>query len=127
MRGGGLGVIGWLRKWAQRLEPPAAEMGESVHMNEAVRKSVRVRVRGRVQGVWFRGWTQMTAKSFGVTGWVRNRYDGSVEAIFAGPETAVDLMVEACRKGPPSAIVHEFRVEPAPDPGLSRFDVWPTG
>jgi acylphosphatase len=86
------------------------------------RKAVRVRVAGRVQGVWFRGWTRQTAAGFGLTGWVRNRADGSVEALFAGPAFAVDRMVEACRRGPPSADVRHLEVESAADPGLDRFE-----
>lgn len=82
----------------------------------------RVRASGRVQGVWFRGWTRQTASALGLTGWVRNRSDGSVEAVFCGPERAVAMMVEACRRGPPAADVRQLEVEPAADPGLPRFE-----
>ena len=68
-------------------------------------KTVRVRIRGRVQGVWYRGWTQDTARQLGLIGWVRNRKDGSVEAVFSGPETAVEQMLEKCWQGPPAARV----------------------
>ena len=62
-------------------------------------------VRGRVQGVGYRAWTERAALSRGLTGWVRNRRDGSVEAVFIGDEDAVDAMVEACRSGPAGALV----------------------
>ncbi len=64
-----------------------------------------VRVRGRVQGVGYRAWAEYTALSHGLKGWVRNRRDGSVEAVFIGAEEAVDAMVEACRAGPSEAVV----------------------
>jgi len=57
-------------------------------------------IRGRVQGVGYRAWTEYTALERGLQGWVRNRRDGSVEALFAGPQDAVAGMVEACREGP---------------------------
>ena len=56
--------------------------------------AVRVRISGRVQGVWYRGWAVDTARNLGVQGWVRNRRDGTVEALFAGPLEAVQRMVE---------------------------------
>jgi acylphosphatase len=62
-------------------------------------------IRGRVQGVGYRVWTEYTALECGVQGWVRNRYDGGVEALFAGPEETVAAMIEACRNGPPGARV----------------------
>ena len=62
-------------------------------------------VRGRVQGVGFRAWTEYTALECGLQGWVRNRRDGAVEALFAGPAEAVAAMVENCRRGPPGARV----------------------
>ena len=65
----------------------------------------RVVVRGRVQGVGYRAWTEDTAILNGLDGWVRNRRDGAVEAVFAGPPEAVDGMIEACRRGPDSARV----------------------
>ncbi len=75
-------------------------------------KSVRVVVSGRVQGVWFRAWTTEKAQALGLDGWVRNRRDGSVEAVFSGDETAVDEMVVACGKGPPLARVADVVTEP---------------
>jgi acylphosphatase len=66
-------------------------------MSEVIR---HVRVRGRVQGVGFRMFVEDAAALHGVGGWVRNRRDGSVEAVFAGKPEAVRAVVEACRRGP---------------------------
>ncbi len=62
-------------------------------------------IRGRVQGVGFRAWTEYTALERGIQGWVRNRRDGSVEALLVGPPDVVDAMVAACRDGPRGARV----------------------
>jgi acylphosphatase len=62
-------------------------------------------IRGRVQGVGYRAWAEYTALDHDLEGWVRNRRDGSVEAVFAGPPEAVVQMIEACRRGPPGARV----------------------
>ena len=90
------------------------------------RKAVLARISGRVQGVWYRGWTVERASALGLSGWVRNRTDGSVEALFAGPADAVDAMLAACREGPPAAVVREVAVESAPDPGAGPFEQRPT-
>ncbi|HTL85753.1 MAG TPA: acylphosphatase [Acidimicrobiia bacterium] len=66
---------------------------------------VRVVVTGRVQGVWFRDSCRTEARALGISGWVRNRGDGAVEAEFEGPEAAVDRMVAWCETGPPRARV----------------------
>jgi acylphosphatase len=68
----------------------------------------RVLIRGRVQGVGYRAWTEDTALLNGIDGWVRNRADGTVEAVFAGSAQAVADMIAACRKGPPSARVERI-------------------
>ena len=65
----------------------------------------RVMIRGRVQGVGYRAWTEYTALERGLQGWVRNCRDGNVEALFSGPAEAVAAMIEACRDGPPGARV----------------------
>lgn len=65
----------------------------------------RIVIRGRVQGVGFRAWTEMMAVEQGLEGWVRNRRDGSVEAVFAGSQNAVLAMIALCRQGPPGARV----------------------
>ena len=82
-----------------------------------------VHVTGLVQGVFFRAWTQQQANELGVSGWVRNSHDGSVEAHLAGDEGAVAQLIDRLRDGPPSAIVSDVEIEEvAPDPG-DRFEV----
>lgn len=66
---------------------------------------VRVVIRGRVQGVGFRAWTEGLAAERELEGWVRNRRDGSVEAVFGGTQAAVLAMIELCRQGPLGARV----------------------
>jgi acylphosphatase len=90
-------------------------------MSETVR--TRVVVHGRVQGVFFRDSCRQEAASRGVAGWVTNRPDGAVEAVFEGDEAAVSAMVDWCSHGPRSAdvdSVDESREDPE---GLSGFDV----
>jgi acylphosphatase len=70
----------------------------------------RVRIYGRVQGVFFRNWTMDKARSLGVRGWVRNRLDGSVELVAYGEDEAVEALVAACRTGPPAARVERIEV-----------------
>jgi len=62
-------------------------------------------IRGRVQAVGFRIWVEDRAIMHDVEGWVRNRRDGTVEAVFAGPAAAVERMIETCRRGPPASHV----------------------
>jgi acylphosphatase len=73
----------------------------------AIRLTVnrRIVIRGRVQGVGYRAWTEVTALEYGLEGWVRNRRDGTVEVLFTGPEQKVAAMIEACRNGPPGSRV----------------------
>ena len=78
-------------------------------------RTVRVRISGRVQGVWFRGWTAQTAEALGLSGWVRNRRDGTVEAVFSGEEAMVDQMIAACHIGPAHADVEEVDISTEPD------------
>jgi len=83
----------------------------------------RVVVHGRVQGVWFRGSTEIEARAAGLSGWVRNRPDGTVEAVFEGPPEAVARLVAYCRQGPRSARVDRIEeFEEAPE-GLTGFRV----
>ena len=87
-------------------------------------KAATARIRGEVQGVWFRSWTVEEATRRALRGWVRNRRDGSVEALFAGPAAAVDEMIAACRRGPPAARVAEVAATPAdeaPPPGFRQL------
>ena len=90
-------------------------------MGEPVRR--RVVVRGNVQGVFFRDSCRREARSRGVAGWVTNRPDGAVEAVFEGESDAVDALVEWCARGPRGADV-ESMDETREDPeGVSGFDV----
>jgi len=73
----------------------------------------RLRIAGRVQGVWYRGWTVNTARALGLDGWVRNRLDGSVEALAVGPAAAVEELIRRCRAGPPVARVESVEVDDA--------------
>jgi acylphosphatase len=82
---------------------------------------MRVRVRGRVQGVFFRAETRARAESLGLAGWVRNAPDGSVEAVFEGEPERVESMIEWCRRGPGGAIVDDVETvseEPAGESGF---------
>ncbi len=79
-------------------------------MNEVIR---RVVIRGRVQGVGYRAWVDHHARRLGLQGWVRNRRDGSVEAVFEGTEDVVVEMIVSCRSGPPSARVDDVKEEEA--------------
>jgi acylphosphatase len=83
------------------------------------RKIVRVTIKGRVQGVGFRAWTEMEASARGISGWVRNRLNGDVEALFAGPAEAVEALCAACWRGPPSARVTGVDAEIAGEAELS--------
>jgi acylphosphatase len=85
------------------------------------RRAVRVVVRGRVQGVFFRVTCARVARDAGAAGWVRNRGDGAVEAVFEGSDEAVAAMLVWCRRGPSRAAVTDVEViEVAPE-GLSGF------
>lgn len=81
----------------------------------------RLIITGRVQGVGYRDWAVTTGQRLGLSGWVRNRRDGSVEALIAGDETAVGTMIEACRRGPGMARVDAVDVEPV------DLDILPAG
>ena len=83
----------------------------------------RVRVTGRVQGVFFRAWAQGQARELGVSGWIRNCADGSVEAHLEGEADNVDRMVGRMGSGPANARVDETIVEDAALEGLGRFEV----
>jgi acylphosphatase len=89
-------------------------------------RAVRVVIEGRVQGVGYRAWTERTAISLGLRGWVRNRRDGAVEAVFAGGAAAVDEMVRRCHQGPRSASVRSVRVTDESEIAFPRFEALPT-
>ena len=89
--------------------------------------SERLTVRGRVQGVGYRDALQEEALRRGIAGWVRNRSDGSVEALLQGPPEAVAELVAWARRGPPAARVTEVRVHAAADePAQTGFERRPT-
>jgi acylphosphatase len=98
-------------------------------MSGAIRQ---VTITGRVQGVGYRYWVEHQATVHDLEGWVRNRRDGSVEALFAGPEQVVTDMVERCRHGPSSARVDAVSDEAVGADALNlrlageRFSVLPT-
>lgn len=83
----------------------------------------RVLVRGRVQGVAFRASTWEQARAEGVAGFVRNRPDGSVEAVFEGPPRQVAALVAFCKRGPRFARVDRVDVREEPPEGLERFEI----
>lgn len=92
---------------------------------------VHVMLRGRVQGVGYRNWCFHAAGARGLKGFVRNRRDGAVEAVFAGPAAAVDAMLADCRSGPPGARVDDMLVHEASEAALAaggrdHFAVLPT-
>jgi acylphosphatase len=80
---------------------------------------LQVTIRGRVQGVGYRAWVEDQALICGLEGWVRNRADGSVEALFAGPADIVAQVVALCRRGPSSARVETVINEPAEPAALN--------
>ena len=98
-------------------------------MSGAIRQ---VTIRGRVQGVGYRAWVEHQARVHHLEGWVRNRRDGSVEALFAGPADVVSNMITLCRRGPVSARVEAVEEQPANSDALKlryageRFSVLPT-
>ncbi|HKV14946.1 MAG TPA: acylphosphatase [Reyranella sp.] len=81
----------------------------------------RLTITGRVQGVGYRDWVVDTGQRLGLTGWVRNRGDGAVEALIVGEDAVVGTMIDACRQGPPLARVDEIDVEPV------DLDILPEG
>ena len=82
-----------------------------------------VRVSGRVQGLYFRGWTVEQACELGVVGWVRNCPDGSVEAQLSGDEQAVIELIERMRRGPPGAQVAQLTAEEVPPEAGGGFEI----
>ena len=87
-------------------------------------RRVRLRIRGRVQGVFYRDSTQREAQRLGLYGWVRNRSDGSVEAVAQGPPERVAALIDWCHEGPPLARVAEVNViEESGDTDELEFEV----
>jgi acylphosphatase len=90
-------------------------------------RTVHVMITGIVQGVGYRAFVERKATSLGLCGWVRNRKDGSVEAIFSGEAASVNAILTACHRGPRLAMIEEVRVtERSVDGELREFDVLPT-
>jgi acylphosphatase len=84
---------------------------------------IHVVVHGHVQGVFFRDTVRRSARDHGVAGWVRNRRDGTVEAVFEGPADAVSALVELCRTGPRGARVEGVEATEEEPEGLSGFEL----
>ena len=90
---------------------------------------MRLRIRGLVQGVGYRDALCREAERLGVTGWVRNRSNGEVEALAQGSDAALDALQSWARRGPPAARVTQVERDPAPQEHLrayARFERWPT-
>lgn len=88
--------------------------------------AAHVTITGQVQGVGYRAWTAGTASRHGLRGWVRNRRDGSVEAVFAGPADAIEAMLLECRDGPPAARVTSVVTQDWAEPVTAGFKLLPT-
>ncbi|TSD09626.1 acylphosphatase [Haloglomus irregulare] len=91
--------------------------------DDGERVRAHVLVSGRVQGVTYRATTRRTARDRGVDGWVRNRPDGRVEAVFEGPPDAVEGMLDYCHEGPSRARVEDVQVEYEPPEGATGFEI----
>ena len=88
-----------------------------------MRKRAHAVIRGRVQGVFFRGDMRERAQSLGVTGWVRNNPDGTVEAVLEGEDDRLDLLLSWCHRGPDGARVDDVDVDWAEPQGERGFAV----
>lgn len=91
-------------------------------MSTSSAQTILARIEGRVQGVWYRAWTVEQATARGLRGWVRNRADGSVEALFHGPVHVVEDMLKACHQGPPAAEVSAIHTEIAAEVPPAGFE-----
>lgn len=89
-------------------------------------RTVAITIRGRVQGVGFRAWVHHQAELQGLKGWVRNRRDGTVEAVLSGRTELVEAVLKACRSGPRGSRVEAVDVADASEEPASRFEVRPT-
>jgi len=86
-----------------------------------VNRAIHVMITGRVQGVGFRWWVVKEAKHLGLNGWVRNRLDGSVEAIFSGEDTVINEIIERCWSGPIDAVVTNIKSNDVEKPSIKGF------
>lgn len=89
-------------------------------------QAIRIVVRGRVQGVGFRAFIEYEAMRHHIAGWVRNRRDGTVEAVFIGESENISKMIAECRQGPALADVRDLVVSDYAGPALTRFTLLPT-
>lgn len=89
-------------------------------------RSVHVWITGGVQGVGYRAWCQRRAMELGLSGWVRNRATGEVEAVFSGPPAQVDTMIHDCHDGPRGARVADVTVQENAGPVAGPFEVLDT-
>lgn len=76
-----------------------------------MKKNVHITINGKVQGIWFRANTKQKAEQLGITGWVKNIPNGSVEAIFEGEENCIKEMIDWCQHGPPQAKVENIEIK----------------
>ncbi len=90
------------------------------------KRTVHIRVEGRVQGVGYRAFVEMMATDLGLCGWVRNRRDGSVEAVLHGSPEAVETILDACRAGPPASRVTRLDIVGEGVGAFEAFEVRPT-
>ena len=92
-----------------------------------MRVTKKLRISGRVQGVWFRAWSAEQAIALGLRGWVRNRRDGTVEMLLQGEAAAIERMIGLARQGPPAARVERVEIEESDEPAPKGFEKRPTG
>ena len=108
----------------RQFHPASSGLGQVLQL-----RTIHIRVGGRVQGVGFRDAMSREAERLGAAGWVRNRTDGSVEALAQGSAQAVEALLAWARRGPPAARVERLECgPPAPehDRHYARFEVWPS-
>ena len=86
----------------------------------------KLRIHGEVQGVFYRAWSAEQARRLGLSGWVRNRRDGTVEMLVHGDEAVVQRMIALCRDGPPAARVERIDVEDSQEEAPPGFEKHPT-
>jgi acylphosphatase len=89
-------------------------------------RTLHLMIEGRVQGVGYRQWFSRQAQALELTGWVRNRVDGRVEAMISGPNPKVDQLIEAARRGPRLATVSKIACEDAVADNMTDFSILPT-
>lgn len=89
-------------------------------------RTVHARIEGHVQGVGYRAWVESTARTAGLTGWVRNRRDRSVELVVQGPSHRVEEMLRECERGPPDARVSKIEILGEGVGAYDSFEVLPT-